>query len=237
MSDALFLSLRVTAVALVLVVAAGLPMALFLARVRFPGKSALETLILLPLVLPPSVVGFYLLVLLGRGSPLARWGGLHLLFTWPAAALASAVVAFPLMVQASRAAIAQVDPALERAARMLGSGEGEVFLRITLPLARRGILAGVVLAAARAFGEFGATLRVAGNIPGRTQTLPLAIYDAVLTRDVAAANGMVLLMTALSFASLWAVRRFEVAGPPERRAGGMPLERAAARPAAPAAEP
>ncbi len=233
MSDALLLSLRVTAVALVLVVAVGLPTALFLARVRFPGKSLLETLILLPLVLPPSVVGFYLLVLLGRSSPLARWGGLHLLFTWPAAALASAVVAFPLMVLASRAAIAQVDPALERAARMLGSGETEVFLRITLPLARRGILAGVVLAAARAFGEFGATLMVAGNIPGRTQTLPLAIYDAVLTRDIAAANAMVLLMTVLSFASLWAVGRFEVATTPARRTGGLPLERATTPAAAP----
>lgn len=228
MSDALLLSLRVTAVALVLVVATGLPLALFLARVRFPGKSALETLILLPLVLPPSVVGFYLLVALGRASPLARWGGLHLLFTWPAAALASAVVAFPLMVQASRAAIAQVDPALERAARMLGSSELEVFWRVTLPLARRGILAGVVLAAARAFGEFGATLMVAGNIPGRTQTLPLAIYDAVLTRDIAAANGMVLLMTVLSFVSLWAVGRFEI-GTPEPRAAGVPPERVAAR--------
>ena len=229
MRDALFLSLRVTGVAVALVIATGLPMALFLARTRFPGKSALETLILLPLVLPPSVVGFYLLVLLGRDGPLARWGGLHVLFTWPAAALASAVVAFPLMVQASRAAIAQVDPALERAARMLGSGEGEVFLRVTLPLARRGILAGVVLAAARAFGEFGATLMVAGSIPGRTQTLPLAIYDAVQTREIAAANAMVLLMTVLSFASLWAVRHFEAAAAPRPRTGGVPVERGAAR--------
>ncbi len=227
MTVALLLSLRVTAVAMVLVIAIGLPVALFLARARFPGKSLLETLILLPLVLPPSVVGYYLLVLLGRDSPLAHWGGLHLLFTWPAAALASAVVAFPLMVQASRAAIAQVDPALERAARMLGSGEAELFLRVTLPLARRGILAGIVLGAARAFGEFGATLMVAGNIPGRTQTLPLAIYDAVLTQDMAAANGMVLLMTLLSFASLWAVRHFEVARQSAPRTGGMPVERAA----------
>jgi len=226
--EALALSLRVTAVALVLVVATGLPVALFLARTRFPGKSALETFMLLPLVLPPSVVGFYLLVLLGRDGPLARWGGLHVLFTWPAAALASAVVAFPLMVQASRAAIAQVDPALERAARMLGSGELEVFRRVTLPLARRGILAGVVLAAARAFGEFGATLMVAGNIPGRTQTLPLAIYDAVQTNDVVAANVMVLLMTAISFGSLWAVRHFESVAARGPRTGGTPIEHAAA---------
>ncbi len=229
MSEALLLSLRVTLVAVVAVVVVGLPLALLLARARFPGKSLLETLILLPLVLPPSVVGFYLLVVLGRSGPLARWGGLHLLFTWPAAALASAVVALPLMVQASRAAIAQVDPALERAARMLGSGELELFLRVTLPLARRGIIAGIVLAAARAFGEFGATLMVAGNIPGRTQTLPLAIYDAVETHELAAANTMVLLMTALSFASLWAVRRFESAPAPRVSPPGMPPERVAAR--------
>ena len=228
MSEALFLSLRVTLVAVLAVVVVGMPLALLLARARLPGKSVLETVILLPLVLPPSVVGFYLLVVLGRSGPLARFGGLHLLFTWPAAALASAVVALPLMVQASRAAIAQVDPALERAARMLGSGELELFLRVTLPLARRGILAGIVLAAARAFGEFGATLMVAGNIPGRTQTLPLAIYDAVETHELAAANAMVLLMTALSFASLWAVRRFESTPRPREFAAGLAPERDAA---------
>lgn len=233
MIPALLLSLRVTAVATLLAVAIGLPLALLLARGRFPGKSLLETLILMPLVLPPSVIGFYLLVGLGRSNPLARWAGLQVLFTWPAAALASAVVALPLMVQASRAAIAQVDPALERAARMLGSGEAEVFRRVTLPLARRGILAGVVLAAARAFGEFGATLMVAGNIPGRTQTLPLAIYDAVMSRNLAAANGMVLLMTTLSFAALLAVRRFE-ARPPARGATSSPPAPGATATAVPA---
>ena len=209
MTSALLLSLRVTAVATVLVVCAGLPLALLLARTRFPGKSVLETLLLLPLVLPPSVVGFYLLVVLGRHGPLHGWTGLRLLFNWPAAAIASAVVGLPLMIEASRAAIAQVDPALERAARVLGSTELEVLRRVTLPLARRGILAGLVLAAARAFGEFGATLMVAGNIPGRTQALPLAVYDAVSTGDPGAAHAIVLLMTALSFVSLWVVRRFE----------------------------
>jgi molybdate transport system permease protein len=113
------------------------------------------------------------------------------------------------MVGAARAAIAEVDPALENAARTLGSSELEVLWRVTLPLARRGILAGLVLSATRAMGEFGATLMVAGNIPGRTQTLPLAIYDAVQNRQYAQANEMVLLMTALAFLSLWAVRRFE----------------------------
>jgi molybdate transport system permease protein len=113
------------------------------------------------------------------------------------------------MVGAARAAIASVDPTLENSARTLGSSEIEILWRVTLPLARRGILAGLLLAAARALGEFGATLMVAGNIPGRTQTLPLAIYDAVQNRQYGLANGMVLLMTVVAFLSLWAVRRFE----------------------------
>ncbi len=140
---------------------------------------------------------------------MVEWFGWRILFTWPAAALASAIVGLPLLVQAARAAIAGVDPALEQAARTLGSSELALLRRVTLPLARRGILAGLVLAATRAFGEFGATLMVAGNIPGRTQTLPLAVYDAVQNRQYDQANAMVVLMTALAFLSLWAVRRFE----------------------------
>ncbi len=208
----LLLSLRVTAVAVVLIFGVGLALAVLLARSRFPGQTLLETVINLPLVLPPSVVGYYLLLALGRGSPLAEGLGVRLLFTWPAAALASASVGLPLMVQAARAAIASVDPALENAARTLGSSEPEVFWRVTFPLARRGILAGLVLSAARALGEFGATLMVAGNIPGRTQTLPLAIYDAVQNRQYAMANQMVLLMTVLAFLSLILVRRLEQTG-------------------------
>jgi molybdate transport system permease protein len=154
-------------------------------------------------------VGYYLLLALGRGSPLVEWLGWRILFTWPAAAIASTVVGLPLMVQAARAAIANVDPALENAARTLGSSEPEVLWRVTLPLARRGILAGLVLGTTRALGEFGATLMVAGNIPGRTQTLPLAIYDAVQNRQYDLANQMVLLMIGLAFLSLWCVRRME----------------------------
>jgi molybdate transport system permease protein len=205
----LWLSLQVTAVATVLMVAVGLPLALLLARRQFRGATLLETLIMLPLVLPPTVVGYYLLLALGRGSPITEWFGWRILFTWPAAAFASAIVGLPLLVLSARAAIASVDPELERVARTLGSSEIEVLRRVTLPLARRGILAGLVLAATRAMGEFGATLMVAGNIPGRTQTLPLAIYDAVQNRNYGQANGMVLLMTALAFLSLWAVRRIE----------------------------
>ncbi len=205
----LLLSLQVTAVATILMTACGLPLALLLARRRFPGATALEALISLPLVLPPTVVGYYLLLVLGRNSPMVEVFGWRILFTWGAAAIASAVVGLPLLVLSARAAIAGVDPALENAARTLGSAEPAVLWRVTLPLARRGILAGLVLGAARALGEFGATLMVAGNIPGRTQTLPLAIYDAVQNRDYAQANWMVLLMTGVAFLSLWAVRRFE----------------------------
>lgn len=207
--DALRLSLLVTAAATVLMVAVGMPLSLLLARCRFRGQTVVETVVTLPLVLPPTVVGYYLLLLLGRNGPLVRWFDLQLLFTWGAAALASAVVGLPLLVQAARAAFAGVDRSLENAARTLGSSEWEVLWRVTLPLARRGILAGLVLAAARALGEFGATLMVAGNIPGRTQTLPLAIYDAVQNRDYAQANLLVAVTTALALLSLWGVRRME----------------------------
>lgn len=207
--DALRLSILVTVTATLLIVAVGLPLALLLARRRFRGQTLLETLILLPLVLPPTVVGYYLLFFLGRNGPLVRWLDVQLLFTWGAAALASAIVGLPLLVQAARAAFANVDRSLENAARTLGSSEVEVFWRVTLPLARRGVLAGLALAAARALGEFGATLMVAGNIPGRTQTLPLAIYDAVQSRSYAEANTMVLVMTAIALLTLWAVRRLE----------------------------
>ncbi len=203
------LSLQVTLVATVLIVAAGLPLAVLLARARFPGQSLVETAVNLPLVLPPSVVGYFLLLALGAGGPLEAWFGVRAVFTWVAAAIASAVVGLPLMVQSARAAVAAVDPALERAARTLGSTELAVLWRVTLPLARRGILAGLLLAAARALGEFGATLMVAGSIPGRTQTLPIAIYDAVQNREYALANRMVLGMTVLAFALLLWVRYLE----------------------------
>jgi molybdate transport system permease protein len=205
----LLLSLQVTAIATVLMVVCGLPLALLLARRRFRGVALVETLVTLPLVLPPTVVGYYLLLALGRGSPTVEWFGWRILFTWGAAAIASAIMGFPLFVLSARAAIAGVDPALEHAARTLGSSELEVTRRITLPLARRGILAGLVLGATRALGEFGATLMVAGSIPGRTQTLPLALYDAVQNRQYNQANAMVLLLTIMAFVSLWAVRRFE----------------------------
>ncbi len=203
------LSLQVTVVASVLILAFGLGLGIFLARTQFPGQILVSTALNLPLVLPPSVVGYFLLLALGRGSPIKEWFGIDLLFTWQAGAIASAVVALPLMVESTRAAIANVDPELEAAARTLGSTELEVLWRITLPVGYRGILAGFGLSVARGLGEFGATLMVAGSIPGRTQTLPLAIYDAVQSQNYGLANGMVLIMTTIAFAILWWVRHLE----------------------------
>ncbi|WP_035419393.1 molybdate ABC transporter permease subunit [Chloroflexus sp. MS-G] len=207
--SAFWLSLQVAAVATVCIISIGLPLALWLARTNFPGQTILETILMLPLILPPSVVGYYLLLALGRGSPLVEWFHIRLLFSWPAAVVAAVVVGLPLMIQSSRAALANVDPRLEQAARTLGAGELRILMQITLPLARRGIIAGIVLGAARALGEFGATLMVTGNIPGRTQTLPIAIYDAVQAQRYQDANLMVLVMTAIAFVGLWWVRRLE----------------------------
>lgn len=209
--QALVLSLEVTAVATILVVLCGTALGLLLARVRFPGSLLLEAVVMLPLVLPPTVVGYYLLRFLGSGGPVKGILGVDLVFTWGAAVIASAVVALPLMVLAAKAAVAGVDPSLESAARTLGSSEPAVFLRVTLPLARRGLLAGAVLSAARALGEFGATLMVAGSIPGRTQTLPLFVYDAVQNQEYRLADLVVVLLTALSLVSLVVVRRLDSA--------------------------
>jgi molybdate transport system permease protein len=203
------LSLQVTLAASGVIWILGLGLGIFLAKTRFPGQLFVSTLLNLPLVLPPSVVGYGLLLGLGRGSPLREWLGIDILFTWQAAAIASTVVALPLMVESTRAAIANVNPELEAAARTLGSTEGEILWRITLPLAYRGILAGFTLSIARSLGEFGATLMVAGSIPGRTQTLPLAIYAAVERREYDLANVMVVMMMAIAFGFLYWVRQFD----------------------------
>lgn len=206
---AFWLSLQVTAFATFFIFVIGLPIALLLVRTAFPGQIVVETLLMLPLILPPSVIGYYLLLALGRGSPIVEWFQIRILFSWPAAVVAAVVVGLPLMIQSSKAALANVDPRLEQAARTLGAGELRIISRITLPLARRGIVAGIVLGGARALGEFGATLMVTGNIPGRTQTLPVAIYDAVQAQRYADANLMVLVMTAVAFVGLWWVRQLE----------------------------
>ena len=205
----LLLSLKVLALTVPLITVLGVSLALLLVRKRFPGRALLDGIVLLPLLLPPSVLGYYLLLALGRGNPVFAALDLRVLFTWPATVIAATIVGLPLVVQAAKGAIASVDPVFEDAARTLGATEVEVLTRVTLPLARRGILAGIVLGAARALGEFGATLMIAGNIPGRTQTMPLAIYDAVQSREYALANTMVLLLTSLSFLALWLVRKLE----------------------------
>lgn len=191
----LLLTLKVAGWATLLATVAGTAAAYGLSRWRWPGRDLLDAVLTLPLVLPPTVLGYYLLVLLGRrgvlGEKLAAMG-IELVFTWQGAVIAASVVAFPLVFKSARAAFENVDPQLESAARVLGVGEAGVFFRVTLPLAARGIVAGVLLAFARALGEFGATLMIAGNLPGRTQTLSVAIYEAVQAGDDATANFLVL---------------------------------------------
>jgi molybdate transport system permease protein len=181
--SAVRLSLQVALTATLISLPPGIWLGYVLARRQFWGKGLAETALSLPLVLPPVVTGYVLLVVLGRrglvGRYLEEWLGIQLVFTWKAAAVASAVMAFPLMVRAIRVAFAAVDPRLELAARTLGAGRLETFLRISMPLGMRGILAGAVLAFARSLGEFGATVLFAGNIPGETQTIPLFIYSEV----------------------------------------------------------
>jgi molybdate transport system permease protein len=182
----------------------GIPLAYLLAKRRFWGRQALDVLVTLPLVLPPTVTGYYLIVLLGRrgwlGAPLYALTGWTIAFTWYAAVVAATVMALPLVVRTTRAAIEAVNPDFERAAFVLGRPEWRTAVEVTLPLARRGIVAGLVLAFARALGEFGATLMLAGNIPGRTATVPLAIYTAVSTGEAGEAQALVLLLTVLSAA-------------------------------------
>jgi molybdate transport system permease protein len=193
---ALGLSLKVALWATLLDVIAGVALGYLLARVRFPGRDTLDALLTLPMVMPPTVLGYYLLVIIGRNGPLGHWlqqFGINLIFTWQAAVLAAAVVAFPLVLKGARSAFETVDTQLEDAARVLGVSGFGVFLRVTLPLAWRGVLAGTLLAFARSMGEFGATLMVAGSIPGKTQTLSIAVYEAVQAGQDDTANVLVLI--------------------------------------------
>lgn len=179
----LWLTLKVALFATAGAFVVGVASASLLSRKRFLGREWLDAAMTLPLVMPPTVLGYYLIVLLGRNGVIGRWFyesfGMSLMFTWQGAVIASAVVSWPLVFKAARAAFEEVDQNLENAARTLGLSEMGVFFRVSLPLSWRGILAGTMLAFARATGEFGATLMVAGNLPGKTQTLSLAVYDAV----------------------------------------------------------
>lgn len=196
------LSLQVATVATFFVVLAGTGAAYVLAKKTFKGKQALDIIFTLPLVLPPSVTGYYLILLFGRNGFIGRYlyelTGWSIMFTWYAAALASFVVAFPLMVKTTRAAIESVDVNLINASYSLGHKELETFIKVILPLARPGIIAGAVLSFARAMGEFGATLMVAGNIPGKTNTMPLAIYTSAGSGDWTKAHIMVAFFTLAS---------------------------------------
>lgn len=198
------LSLRVTATASIVVFACGLLAAWRLARARFRGKAIVETAFMLPLVLPPTVIGFVLLALFGRRGPAGRaielLFGAPVVFTWIAAVLAAVVVSFPLVYQTMKVGLQTVDRSLEDAARTDGANDGQVLLRITLPLASRSMLTAYVLGFARSLGEFGATLMIAGNIPGRTQTVPTAIYTAVENGHWTAAWWWTGAVIALSFA-------------------------------------
>ncbi|HEY1397281.1 molybdate ABC transporter permease subunit [Roseateles sp.] len=212
---ALALSLKVagwaTALNLVLGVAAGFA----LARLRFPGRELLDAILTLPMVLPPTVLGYYLLVVIGKRGWLGAWlwdtFGINLIFTWQGAVIAATIVAFPLVMKSARAAFEGVDPQLERAGRVLGLSEWALFFRVTLPMAWRGVLAGVLLAFARALGEFGATLMVAGSIPGKTQTLSVAVYEAVQAGQDDTANLLVLIVSLTCIVVLLAAGR--LAGP------------------------
>jgi molybdate transport system permease protein len=209
--SAIWLSIKVSIGATMLNAAIGIPLAYLLARRRFWGRGAVDVLVTLPLVLPPTVTGYYLIVLLGRrgvlGAPLYEATGWSVAFTWYAAVIAATVMALPLLVRTARAAIESVDQNLERAAFTLGRPEWRTALEVTLPLARNGILAGLVLAFARALGEFGATIMLAGNIPGKTQTLPLSIYTAVQTGEAGQAMALVAVLTLLSCAVVVASAR------------------------------
>ena len=206
------LSLQVAAVSTCFVVFFGTCAAYILARKNFRGKELLDIFFTLPLVLPPTVTGYYLIILFGRNGFLGRYlynlTGWSVMFTWYAAVLASFVVALPLMIKTTRAAIESVDKNLINASYTLGHSEFMTMIKIILPLSKRGIVAGTILSFARAMGEFGATLMVAGNIPGRTNTMPLAIYTSASSGDWTKANTMVILFTLISGGFLLIANKF-----------------------------
>jgi molybdate transport system permease protein len=209
----LWLSLKIAGVATLLSVMIGLWLAWVLASRNFKGKEVIDALVTLPLVLPPTVLGYYLLTVLSRNSAFGRAYeavfGEPLVFTWKAAVVASTIHAIPLLVKSARASFESVDPLFGRAARSLGAGEWRIFWRVTLPVARRAIFAATVLAFARSLGDFGATLMVAGDIPFRTQTAAIAIYDAVESGDTRLAGALTLVVSALAAVIVYVANRLE----------------------------
>jgi molybdate transport system permease protein len=210
-SGPVLLTLKVASLATLAAALLGIPLARWVARSRFWMRDGIDAALMLPMVLPPTVLGYYLIVVVGRNGPLGRWLentlGVSLMFTWQGAVVAAALVALPLVYKAARAAFEEVQPSYEHAARVLGSREIELFFRVTLPVASRGIVTGLMLTFARAMGEFGATLMIAGNIPGKTQTLSIAIYDAVQTGQESHALVLVGIISALCIGALLASGR------------------------------
>jgi molybdate transport system permease protein len=209
----LLLSLRVATIATLITTVVGVAGAYALARFRFPGRGLVEAVASLPIVLPPTVLGYYLLVVIGRNSPVGRaWEavtGTPLVFTWQAAVIAAAVASLPYCLRTATAAIQAVEVAYEEAARVAGVHGLRLAVTVTLPMAGRGILAGISLAFARALGDFGTTLMVAGNIPGRTQTMPIAVYDRVQAFDYTTASTLAAVLSVVAISALLAVRRLE----------------------------
>lgn len=206
------LSLQVASISTILIVVSGIPVAYILARKNFKGREFLDMLCTLPLVLPPTVTGYYLIVLFGRngliGGIVYQWTGWSIMFTWYAAVLASYVVALPLMIKTVRAAIESVDRNLVNASYTLGHSEIDTALKVILPLAKRGIVAGAVLSFARSMGEFGATLMLAGNLPGKTETMPIAIYSLSGSGEWSKAHLLVGMMTLISGIFLYIANRY-----------------------------
>jgi molybdate transport system permease protein len=207
----LALTLKVAAWATGINLLLGTAVGWLLARKRFIGRELADAVLTLPFVLPPTVLGYYLLVVIGKRGWLGSWlyqtFGINLIFTWQGAVIAATVVAFPLVLKSARAAFEAVDPQLEQAARVLGLGEWAVFFRVTVPMAWPGILAGTLLVFARSLGEFGATLMVAGSIPGRTQTLSIAVYEAVQAGQDSVANALVVITSVTCVVVLLAAGR------------------------------
>ncbi|MDR1977377.1 MAG: molybdate ABC transporter permease subunit [Synergistaceae bacterium] len=208
----LALTLKVAGSATVAAFLSAVPFAFLVSKRRLPFKRGIDSLCTLPMVLPPTVMGYYLLLLLGRNGPLGRpldeTFGVRLVFTWQGAAVAAAVAAFPLIYRSARAGFEGVNVHIEEAARDLGASELRVFWNVSLPMANRGIVAGCMLAFARAMGEFGATMMLAGNLPGKTQTLSLAIYTATQAGNSAAAFQLTLFTSVVCTTLLWGAEHF-----------------------------
>lgn len=209
--NALFLSLKIAGCSVIINFLIAVPIGFLLARKKFIGKEFLDTLLTLPMVMPPTVLGYYLLVLLGRhgwiGQVLETYFNIHLIFTWQGAVIAATIVTFPLAFKPARTAFENVNPCYEQAASVLGVSDFSIFFRIILPLAWRGICAGLLLSFARALGEFGATLMVAGSTPGKTETLSIAIYVAVQEGNTQTANIAVLILSTVCIVVLFIAKK------------------------------